>query len=425
MKTLPVLCTVLFAFSLTAHGIPDVVANNVTVDNSNKNTGTPDHWLRFGGGSGEGIGSNRDAGFGQYGLSFYTGFQQRMTLENNGALSLTPGTGGNLTGLGLNITQSSSSGGAPPPYWAFNNIQIAADSTHYPQSGYFGSALTIGHNFGGAGTTGNRNSLQIQLNMTGPTSNPPGVSYHNYVAGFFGTYGSSDNGVDLTNSGSQGSIFALNALAQLKNNALNISQLAGMEIDIEALPGSTVRSKNGLIINYGGSDSVSAAMADNMIALVSSPLIDAGGTVPGAKVGIEFGYANDTGQGAPVRYSGTLIKTTGPSTVANGIDFSSYNIRDSVLKGKYSSLTENSLNLGDNGGFAVIGASDAAARDVTILLRPKGNGTVTTQGVAVAVGGFRPPHLADSEAAKDTIYFSTNSNKLVYKDPAGISRPLN
>lgn len=37
---------------------------------------------------------------------------------------------------------------------------------------------------------------------------------------------------------------------------------------------------------------------------------------------------------------------------------------------------------------------------------------------------WKPPALADAEAASDSLYYSTDQGKLCYKDPAGVSNPL-
>ncbi len=58
----------------------------VNIDYRNQNTNTIDYGLRFGVGSGEGIGSKRDAGPNQYGLDFYTAFANRMTIQNDGSM---------------------------------------------------------------------------------------------------------------------------------------------------------------------------------------------------------------------------------------------------------------------------------------------------------------------------------------------------
>ncbi|MDO7873516.1 tail fiber domain-containing protein [Hymenobacter sp. ASUV-10] len=61
----------------------------VAVDNADGNTGTAANFLRFGSsGSGEGIGSKRNAGGNAYALDFYTSFTNRMTITNTGRVGI-------------------------------------------------------------------------------------------------------------------------------------------------------------------------------------------------------------------------------------------------------------------------------------------------------------------------------------------------
>jgi len=64
------------------------VQNGIAIDQGNNNTGTIENGLRFGSLSGEGIGSKRNAGSGQYGLDFYTNSVQRMTIGQNGNIGI-------------------------------------------------------------------------------------------------------------------------------------------------------------------------------------------------------------------------------------------------------------------------------------------------------------------------------------------------
>ena len=60
----------------------------VNVDELNGNNGSINYGLRFGVGSGEGIGSKRSSGGNQYGLDFYTSFNNRMSILNNGFVGI-------------------------------------------------------------------------------------------------------------------------------------------------------------------------------------------------------------------------------------------------------------------------------------------------------------------------------------------------
>jgi hypothetical protein len=63
-------------------------SNGVSVDHLDDNDGTIYYGLRFGVDSGEGMASKRTAGGDQYGLDFYTAFNNRMTVANNGFVGI-------------------------------------------------------------------------------------------------------------------------------------------------------------------------------------------------------------------------------------------------------------------------------------------------------------------------------------------------
>jgi len=69
---------------------PDSVTvdDNLDVDYAGSNWGSFAHLLRFGGSTGEGIGSKRDSGGDQYGLDFYTNSTPRMSITNSGNVGI-------------------------------------------------------------------------------------------------------------------------------------------------------------------------------------------------------------------------------------------------------------------------------------------------------------------------------------------------
>jgi hypothetical protein len=60
----------------------------LNLDQFNINNGSLIDGLSFGSGSGEGIGSKRTTGYNQYGLDFYTSFQNRMIITNDGRVGI-------------------------------------------------------------------------------------------------------------------------------------------------------------------------------------------------------------------------------------------------------------------------------------------------------------------------------------------------
>ncbi|MBI3850306.1 MAG: hypothetical protein HY298_08465 [Verrucomicrobia bacterium] len=87
-------------------------APGVNVDQFNANNGDIGYALRFGIGSGEGIGSKRTPGGNQYGLDFYTQFTNRMAITQSGLVGIGTNNpaaalhvvGGGTTNLALKIS---------------------------------------------------------------------------------------------------------------------------------------------------------------------------------------------------------------------------------------------------------------------------------------------------------------------------------
>jgi hypothetical protein len=63
-------------------------SNGVSLDNFDQNNGSIYYGLRFGRGSGEGIASQRTSSGNVHGLDFYTGFNNRMCISNNGFVGI-------------------------------------------------------------------------------------------------------------------------------------------------------------------------------------------------------------------------------------------------------------------------------------------------------------------------------------------------
>ena len=88
----------------------DVVGNiqssgDISVDDANTNAGTTNNTLRFGAtGSGEAIGSKRTTGGNQYGLDFYTGSANHMSITGAGNVGI--GTSAPLSGLHVDTPES-------------------------------------------------------------------------------------------------------------------------------------------------------------------------------------------------------------------------------------------------------------------------------------------------------------------------------
>jgi hypothetical protein len=82
------------------------ISGALVIDLANENPGKMNPGLTFGLTSGEGISSQRTAGGNQYGLDFYTGFSQRMSITNGGNVGIgtnTPDAQLNLGGGAWNL----------------------------------------------------------------------------------------------------------------------------------------------------------------------------------------------------------------------------------------------------------------------------------------------------------------------------------
>jgi hypothetical protein len=64
------------------------VAGGMNIDQASLNSGTATNILSFGSASGEGIGSKRTSGGNRFGLDFYTGYSNRMTIANSGFVGI-------------------------------------------------------------------------------------------------------------------------------------------------------------------------------------------------------------------------------------------------------------------------------------------------------------------------------------------------
>lgn len=90
---------------LSAGGLHPVHVNSagdLEVDISNEGNGTFTHVLKFGLGTGEGIGSNRTGTTNQYGLDFYTNFTNRFVITQAGNVGIGTTTPSNQLQLSLN-----------------------------------------------------------------------------------------------------------------------------------------------------------------------------------------------------------------------------------------------------------------------------------------------------------------------------------
>jgi hypothetical protein len=158
----------------------------VSVDPGNLNTGNVTFAaLNFGANSGEGIASKRTAGGNQYGLDFYTSFQSRMCISNNGnvgigtttpAMRLDVADGSGTFGNGGNIHVGAYLSGADPKLIHFGDTYLGKGYVSIGESGLDDQMeLTAGSfvftNIGNAGRVGigrvaAANKLEVEGNAS-------------------------------------------------------------------------------------------------------------------------------------------------------------------------------------------------------------------------------------------------------------------
>lgn len=255
----------------------------------------------------------------------------------------------NATSLSQVINPGSGSPAAncapsPAGNYCFNQYAIGASATHdaiaAPTTGAFVNGVQVAHYYGGSTMTGGRQSLYVQSSFTNPSSTSN--TNHNYVAGtFFTQVDAGDNGTGLTNTTAQGAFFGMNPYVQAYSGATNLLEVAGAEFNIGMATGSSAWYKAGLTVVDGPTDQVSGSVYDAGIGISAQ----SGGNI-GFVNGILFGPMNGA---FPVQTTGCLICSTGSSTVATGIDFSSLTMTN-FLKGP--------------GGFAVNGSGTVAANGI-------------------------------------------------------------
>lgn len=222
------------------------VNNGANIDQGNGNTGSTVNALTFGSNSGEAIGSKRSSGGNQYGLDFYTSYNNRMVITNGGNVGIgTTNPSYRLSVLSssdplyLSGVQATSTFSTDSILTIYNGVVKKAPYTSLPAGGSSGWSLT-----GNSGTTPGTNFIG--------TTDFNGLVFkvNNEEAGYLGISGSSyavSFGV-----GSSGSSTAYEATAIGASSQATLQYNTALGYNAQAITGSqaTAIGTNSLATGY-------------------------------------------------------------------------------------------------------------------------------------------------------------------------------
>lgn len=274
------------------------------------------------------------------------GISGQLQYNNAGVLGGITGatTDGNTVTFTTFAASTSGTGPQAGTGYAYYHIQVTSDNLalNGPSGPGKVDGLLLQQNFGNSSTLGGRQTIYGVLTQDAVTS---ATNYdRNYVAVVGQVITAvGDGGVSGTELGAY---FGANFYARAATGATFLANLTAAEFNTNAQTGSSVKYKSGIQIH--GIDAVQGTSYDCMIGLSNT-----GAATIGWKNALLIGPMASQ---HPVATSGTLIATSGSSTVTNGIDFSSYTFSGSIFKGPNFSATTSALNLTASSHGIEIGA---------------------------------------------------------------------
>jgi hypothetical protein len=235
-----------------------------------------------------------------------------------------------------------------PGAFAANYLAIDDHAVNAPGDGItaaFHNGLNMSIAFGGPNTIGGLNAIEVDGQLTAPTS--ASNTNRNYVASFGQMTALTGDGGTNSMGGAQGAVFGSNFYGHLAAGAINLLNVSASEFDVQADAGSSVAAKTGIQISLNAADAVQGSLQDSAITLGNQ-----NPSGPGFKNFLEVG--NHYSAGKPISAGGTILKLFPgeyPSAgLLNGIDFS-----DWTFTGKYF----NSINFQVDESGAVMGRGNS------------------------------------------------------------------
>jgi len=257
---------------------------------------------------------------------------------------------------------------------SYHSYDIYGDS--FDQTDIAGSKINgfrVDHHFGGDNSKGGRHGIYARLIQTKPTSadNPD----RNYCALVGQVIANSDDGGALGTE--QGGYFGMNSYTEITPNSTNTLNITTAEFSTRMVKGSSTKYKS--VLQLVSIDEEQGYTYDTSLAISR---ISPSSYGIGSKNGILFGNMNGR---HPVDTNGTLIATTGSSTVGTFIDFSSYTATDYILKTRHVTIKNNSIAMTNSDSGIELG-SLSSINTPTIDFHSSG-GNINYDSRIVASGG--------------------------------------
>lgn len=224
-----------------------------------------------------------------------------------GPLTLTPTAGSRAPAL--LITQTQTGTATAGQYYANNiNITDSADWTSGGNSGNYG--FWVSHNV--TGGNGGRAAIYGQMAVSG-------------VVGALNPYYTGVSGVVQASGANPTVSFYGSNFAAVTTAAVAVGELIASEINTGLIAGSSAGNKVGIQIVQINTDAVSGTTVDTALRLANQ--VGAVGWING----IQF----DNLVAAPVKNTGSLIKTVGAWTVLSGVDISSLTVTNAFKSNQF------------------------------------------------------------------------------------------
>jgi hypothetical protein len=195
----------------------------------------------------------------------------------------------------------------------FSQIAVDADTMDAVGNGGPGGAnyFYVGGVIG-SGAAGHRTGIESFIYTNATPVSTDTSKFHTAIAGW--SQATAPDNASQTNQ-----IFGGNFLVELANGATGWGGLCGLEVDVNALTGSSVHYKEGMKVVIGAGDTVHGSNTDSAIGIVGES-----GNTTGWNVGLSYGAGNAVWA---IAATGTMIGTTPTGLGGNaygcawGIDF--------------------------------------------------------------------------------------------------------